>query len=98
MRLLSTYRLCSDHSPGNVNRYSPSRAFDKYDNSDNHHHCGYHQQNAGYGQTAGHLSVNLLDASRQSDDDTGEDQQADAVADAAFRDLFADPHYESRSR
>ncbi len=39
----------------------------------------------------------LLHAVRQTNHDTGKDQQRNAVADAAFGDLFAEPHHEDRS-
>ena len=41
---------------------------------------------------------NLRDAARQTDHDTRKDQQRDTVADAALRDLLAQPHDEHRSR
>ena len=43
----------------------------------------------------GDFRVKLLDAIRQAYDDARKDQQADAVADAAFSDLFTDPHNEN---
>ena len=44
------------------------------------------------------FSNQVDDRARQADDDAGKDQQRHTVADAAFRDLLAEPHDECRTR
>ena len=41
--------------------------------------------------------IDIVDRVREADDDTGEDDQRHAVADAAFGDLLAEPHDKGRA-
>ena len=66
-----------------------------------HDHGNDQDDQRRYSEAAPGLSTSLvnqvLDASRQSDDDASKDQQAHTIADAAVGDLLTQPHDEGRT-
>src|SRR5208337_183264 len=95
---LAAHHFAADHTLGILHRNAALAALDKNDEPHYQNHDS-DQQNHGRGSKhAPSVSANLVEQvghpARQSYDDAGKDQQRHAVADAAFGDLFAQPHDE----
>ena len=95
---LATHHLAADDALGVLDGDAALGALDEDDEGyDGDHACD--EKNEGdrsKGSPCGvaELLVEVFNASRETDDDAGEDEKAHAVADAALGDLLAEPHDE----
>src|SRR5579862_8606626 len=98
---LATHDPATDYALGILHRNAALTLFNEDDERDHRNHQ-YEQQNDSDGsEDAPSLSAGLFvkidDGARQADYDADKDDERHAVADAAFADLFAQPHDERGS-
>jgi hypothetical protein len=94
---LAAHHLAADDALGVLHRNAALGALDEDDEGNDRDHAGDqndHRDGVNAPQACRGLVVEILNAARQADDDTGEDQQRHTVADAALGDLLAQPHDE----
>src|SRR6185312_12711812 len=98
VRRLRVGHAAANHALGVLHRDAPFRALDPADETNDHHHHDHKSKDRDRCQTAPcasfELVVEVTDPARQADDDTSEDQQRHAIADAALGNLLAQPHDE----
>ena len=97
-RGLATHHLAADDALCVLNGNAALGFLDIDDEGNDRNHANDQDGNCDGGEgspgaVAG-LLVEVLNALGQADDDTGKDEQAHTVADAAFGDLFTQPHDE----
>src|SRR5580765_847881 len=98
MRRLPTHHPASDHALGILHRNTPFASLHINDKGDHGHHENEEADQNYRGQWTERTVLEFInqfdDAARQANDNAGEDQQRHPVANAAFSDLFAEPHDE----
>ena len=95
---LSAVHAPSDHAFGVLDRNAPLSLFDE--DNDPHHGDHEHQQNQYHEDgdlTGGQQPKRIGHRGGQTNDDTGENNQRNAVADSPFGNLFAQPHDKGRT-
>src|SRR6185437_12061490 len=99
MRRLAAHHLAADDTFGVLHRDAALCLFHVDDEGDDGEHTA-DQDEQSKGSKGAPCSVygllpEIADAGGKSDDNTRKDEQAHSVADAAFRDLLAQPHHEA---
>src|ERR1700733_1737316 len=97
-RGLAAHHLAADDALGVLDRDAALGFLDVDDEGDDGDHADDQGDEADWGEgspgTIAKLLVEVFNSLWQTDDDTGEDQKAHAVADAALSNLLAEPHDE----
>jgi hypothetical protein len=97
-RGLATHHLAADDALGVLDGDAALRLFDVDDEGDDGDHADDQGDEDDWGEGSpraiAKLLIEIFNSLWQSDDDTGEDQKAHAIADAAFGNLLAEPHDE----
>src|SRR6202046_713081 len=99
MRTLAAVHAATDYTSRVLDRDTALRSFDIHDAGDN----GGGDGQGGDEEEDAHLALahelrRGAERARQTSDDSGHDDERDAVADSAFGNLLADPHQEHRAR
>ena len=98
---LAAHHAAADDAPRALDGNAPLAALDKDDESHHRRHARHQQKHRNDGKRAPLVGLDLLvqvhHAARQAGDNSGKDQQAHAVADAALGNLLAQPHDEGRA-
>ena len=96
VRALSAVHFTADHSLGVLHRNPALGIVHINDKDDDQESSDVHQHSDPPGKIAADdVADRAGDAGREAGDDAGKEDHGDAVSDAVFRDLFAEPHDES---
>jgi hypothetical protein len=99
VRGLPAHLLAADDAPRVLDRDAALRALEVHDHADHAAHEHGEQRQAERRQLLrAHQVVHGRERARDRRHDAREDHERDAVADAALRDLLAEPHDEGRAR
>ena len=99
MGALPAVDLAADDALGVGHRDAPLAPLDEDDEGDDGQGHGGHEDHLDRIPSSGlQAGDHAAQAGRETGHDAGEDDQGDAVADAALRDLLAQPHDEDRAR
>ena len=98
VRRVALEHAVADLALGILDQQSALRALEEHDGRNHHHGQNHDRQDNAHRRRAGAaLFQGLHKVRRQAGDDAGEDDQRNAVADAASGDLLAKPHQEHRA-
>jgi len=96
---LPTVHASANHPLRVLNRDASLPALDEHDDPDHEDHHHEQEQRREQAELAAADAVEGVEqAARETDHDSGEDEQAHPVADAPLGDLLAEPHDEGRTR